>query len=838
MPRRLAIALALTLACAAAAVPARAATDVAGYADPMVGTAPVGFTVPGPAAPFGMVQNSPDTIGSGFAYSGYLYTDPIIRGFSLVHLSGPGVNKAGDLPFMPTVGPVGSNDPNQYGSTFDHAQEHAEPGYYSVRLHKYATDVELTASTHAAMQRYTFPPTPQANVLLDVGRSIDGTHEGHIRFTGPDEVSGWMKSKYPVYFVARFSRPFASTGTFKADGDGAGGWVSFDTLADRTVTMRVGISFVDLAGARRNLQAEAPGFDFAGMRRRTRAAWNHELGRIQVSGGSDAQKTSFYSALYHAQLHPNVFTDVDGRYLGFDGKPHEARGRTQYANFSSWDTYKGENQLLATLQPDRYRDMLRSLLDDYRLGGKLPRWAEQSYDASHMSGDPSIPMIADGYCRGILSDRQAGDLYGAAVDLVGKRPPDLARLGWLPDNAGTTLEYGVADFALAVMADGLGRGNDAARWRDGSLRYRKELDPDTKWIRPREADGSWYTPFDPTDEHGFQEGNSWEYSWLAPHDARGLFDRMGGNQAALDRLDHLFSEPPDVQVQQNGFGTQYKTDQYAPGNEHDIQVPWMYAFARRPAGTAAEMRALQGIFRPTPNGLPGNDDLGGMSGWFVWAALGIGPVTPGAPFYVLGSPEFTRATITPAGGSPIVIDAPGASDTNKYVRSAKLGTTSLGRAWLYDSELRGARRLTLTMGSSPSSLGTAAPAVPPSASDSALARFGCAPKGVVASERLSPTSSSHRHSHGHSARIRLRVTPRRARVGSHVRFRFRALVKSGNKWVPVARARIRFAGHSVRTNSSGRASLVVRMPLAGRRRAMAVKSGMRPGKAWVHAKTK
>ena len=539
-----------------------------------------------------------------------------------------------------------------------------------------------------------------------------------------------------------------------------------------------------------------------------------------------------------------MFTDVDGRYLGFDGKPHRADGRTQYANFSLWDTYKGENQLLATLQPDRYRDMLRSLLDDYRLGGKLPRWAEQNVDPAHMSGDPSIPMIAEGYCRGLLGDREAAGLYGAAVDLVGRRSPELARLGWLPDNAGTTLEYGVADFALAVMADGLGKGGDASRWLAGSLRYRNELDPATKWIRPREADGSWYTPFDPTDDHGFQEGNSWEYSWLAPQDARGLFDRMGGDQAALDRLDHLFSQPPDVQVAQTGFGTQYKSDQYVPGNEHDLQVPAMYAFARRPSGTAAEMRALQGVFRPTPNGLPGNDDLGGLSGWFVWAALGLGPVTPGAPFYAVGSPEFTRAVLTPAGGSPLVIEAPGASDSNKYVRSAKLGGASLGRAWLYDSELRGARRLTLTMGSSPSSWGTAASAVPPSASDSKLARFGCAPKGVVGTESLVRSSGSggagkkHGGSKRHRSRIRLRVSPRRAAAGAHVRFRFQALVKSSNKWVPVSAARIRFAGHRVRTDSAGRASLVVRMPVAGRRRAMAVKSGMRPGKAWVRTKTK
>jgi hypothetical protein len=316
---------------------------------------------------------------------------------------------------------------------------------------------------------------------------------------------------------------------------------------------------------------------------------------------------------------------------------------------------------------------------------------------------------------------------------------------------------------------------------------------------------------------------------------------MGGDAAALDRLDHLFSEPPDAQVAQNGFGTQYKTDQYASGNEHDIQIPWMYAFARRPAGTAEEMRRLQGIFRPTPTGLPGNDDLGGLSGWFVWAALGIGPVTPGSPFYVAGSPEFTRAEIHPDAGPSLTIEAPGASDSNMYVRALKAGGRSLGRAWLYDSEWRAARRVTLEMGSSPSSLGTAKGSVPPSVSDSAAGRFGCAPHGAVASERLAHGGGSHAGGGGkhgskhHRPRIKLRVSPRRAAVGSHVRFHFRALVKSSHKWRPVRRALIRFAGRHRRTNRKGRASLVVRMPTGGAKRATAKKHGMRRGKSWVHA---
>src|SRR3954470_21808702 len=335
-----------------AAAPARAAdADPAGYVDPMIGTFAPGFVFPGADTPFGMVQNSPDTRGE-FAYSGYLWSDPTIAGFSLVHLSGPGVKKAGDIPFMPfTAGPA-TDDPNVYASPFTHAREQAEPGYYKVTLDGSQTDVELTASTHAAMQRYTFPPLPVATVIMDTARSVEGTAPAGWRVTGPNEVAGWRKGRYPVFFVARFSRPFTASGTFPS----GGGWVSFDTTQDRAVTARIGLSFVDEAGARRNLDAEAPASrSFEDMRAAARAAWNRELGRIQVEGGTALDRRSLYTALYRAYLHPNVFTDVDGRYRGMDGAIHLANGRTQYANFSLWDLYKGENQLLAVSQPARYR---------------------------------------------------------------------------------------------------------------------------------------------------------------------------------------------------------------------------------------------------------------------------------------------------------------------------------------------------------------------------------------------------------------------------------------------------------------------------------------------------
>jgi predicted alpha-1,2-mannosidase len=460
------------------------------------------------------------------------------------------------------------------------------------------------------------------------------------------------------------------------------------------------------------------------MRAATRAEWARQLGRVEVAGGTAPERRAFHTALYHAFLHPNVFGDADGRYLGADGRPHVAAGRTQYANFSSWDTYKAQNQLLALLEPERYRDMLRSLLATWREAGKLPRWGEQNLDAAHMSGDPVIPMIADAACRGLLGDAERGELYAAARDLVARRPPELAQLGYLPMRPGTTLEYGGADFALALLARLEGDEAGAREALERSLNYRRTQDPGTGWIRPRAAGGSWHEPFSPTDETGFQEGNSWQYSWLAPHDARGLFDRMGGDRVATDRLDHLFRAPPEVGNRLTLFGIAYRFDLHAPGNEHDMQVPWMYPFAGRPWGTQRALHDIRALFRPTLDGLPGNDDLGSLSAFHVFSALGFGPVTPGAPFHIVGSPAFERAILRPAGSARTIrVDAPGAGLTAPYVQDARLNGRPLERAWVLERDLR---HLELRMGDAPDTgWATAREHRPPSVSDAPLDAFGC-----------------------------------------------------------------------------------------------------------------
>jgi predicted alpha-1,2-mannosidase len=755
--RRLPVTVLLVLAVLAGPAPARAAsadlvTDPARYVDPMIGTFAPGFVFPGAAVPWGMVQNSPDTEGP-FAYGGYLYSDQTIRGFSPVHLSGPGVPKGGDLPFLPTSEPVHTSNAYRYASPWERATETAEAGYYRVQLAK-GPQVELTASERVAWQRYTFPPGAPANVLVDVSRTakqatsgaLHGLQEAAIEVVGEREVVGWTRGRYPVFFVARFDRPITGHGTWQGDdlsagsasasGTGVGGWVSF--AGGQTVTAQIGISFVDLDGARRNLDAETAGADFDGVRARAWDAWNQALSAVRVGGGLETERTSFYTALYRSLLHPNLFTDVDGRYRGMDDAVHDGGGRTHYANFASWDTYKSHNQLIATLYPDRARDMVLSQLDNARKQGRIPRFGEQSIDASHMSGDPALPMLADAYCRGVLDDVEPGEiaeLYRYMTQLSDRhRDPVLDELGFLPMRPGTTLEYGVADFALALVADDLGHDVDAERFLNRSLRYRNVLDPETRWVRPRNADGSWHSPFLPSDETGFQEGNSWQYSWLAPHDARGLYDAMGGDEVAVERLDRLFAyeaaarvplAAAEVHKHLNAFGLVYRTPTYAPGNEHDLQIPWMYPFAGQPWKTQAVHRQIQGLYRPTVDGLPGNDDLGGLSSWFVWSALGFGPVTPGAPFYVVGSPMFERVELgLPGRDRSFVLEAPGASLQAKYVQAATVDGRPLEQAWFLHDVVASGRTLRLQIGDEPDT-GWGTGGRPPSATDAGLDAFGC-----------------------------------------------------------------------------------------------------------------
>jgi predicted alpha-1,2-mannosidase len=729
--------------------------------DPFIGTFAPGFTNPGPVLPHGLVGAGPDTAEGPLNYGGYYVNNALISGFSHTHMSA-GVFHGGHIPVMPVVGDVDAGvTPNPagapipaYASTFDRASEVAEPGWYAVDLLAPSRSVELTATTRTALHRYTFGPDAVGarHVVVDVGRSLRGLHPSEVALSADGttltgvvrtEVAGPM----PVSFALRTDVPLTWSvlgGAAIGPGGSAAGEDRVAVLGtlpagtDR-VSVAVGISYTDVAGALANLHAELPGFDVDGVRAAADAAWEAALGRIEVAGGSPLDRTRLYTALYHAQLFPSIHSDVDGRYRGPDGQVHRDGARPHYSQFSLWDSKNGQGALQAVIDPDAYRDMLHSLADfaDQR-GGVLPRWQLGPNDPGYMSGDPVIPFIAEGWCRGLVDADLAGRLEAQMRTLVARRNPAWHELGYLPvphapmweqlDGgprvAGTTLELGLADFALALMTGDEGLVGS-------SLAHRHLLDPGTGFIRPRDAGGAFLPDFAPELGYGFQEGTSWQYSWLAAHDYGGLLDAMAASGSALgpeEKLDVLFGLPasgtvpvlwPKVQNQATAFGTAYYGNQYAPGNEHDLQAPFAYAWLGVPWKTQAVTRAATSLFTPTPDGLPGNDDLGALSGWLVWAMIGLAPAVPGAPGYVVASPSFETVVIHRPGVGDLTVTAEGAGPVNRFVQSA-----SLEGPWVTEADLAGETRLDFAMGPAPSGWG--AGVVPPSASRDALATWGCA----------------------------------------------------------------------------------------------------------------
>ena len=732
--------------------------NLARYIDPRVGSFPPGFVNPGPWAPFGMVQPGPDTEGP-VNYGGYSAQNALITGFSQVHMSA-GAPKGGQFPLLPFTGSLSSGDlsetgyPNPvpaYAAPFDRKSEVAEAGYYRARLLRYGVTAELAASPRAALHRYTYGAGEPRRVLIDVSRDLTGYRPGEATL-GTDGVlrgSVATSDRYTVYFALRAEQAYTAAladGTALKPGEPVRGdrlALVLDFAADSApLQLKIGISYTDVAGALRNLDAEIAGWDFAALRAATRLDWERWLARALVEGGTEAQRTSFYTAFSRVLQYPGLHSDVDGRYRGPDGVVRQDTARPHYNQYSLWDSYRGQNQMLAEIAPDEYGDMVRSLLDFHDQAGYLPRWQQGPIDASHMSGDPAIPFIGEAYCRAQLAPAERRRALAAMQSLESARQARLAR-GYLPTpkpgtpfetleggprEAGTTLEYGVADFALALMADAEGERTEAARLAKASLNYRNLFDAESGFIRPRHEDGSWLTPFAPELGYGFQEGTSWQYSWLAMQDLGGLFERMGGNAAVQDKLDPFFNLPaslapyawPFVQNQITLFGLAYYGNQYAPGNEHDLHAPYLYNYAGAPWKTQIVARAAASLYAPLPNGLPGNDDLGALSGWLMWTLMGLYPMNPGTPLYVVGAPHFEAVTLRRP-GAPLRITARGAGSAG-FVNGLALDGQRLDRSWLLLP--RGSAGVALTTTMLPDDT-WAADSAPPSLSSATLADFGC-----------------------------------------------------------------------------------------------------------------
>jgi predicted alpha-1,2-mannosidase len=739
--------------------------DLTHLVDAFIGTQNDGNTYPGAAVPFGMVQLSPDTGHN----TGYDYDQDHIRGFSAVHLSGVGCGLGGDLPVLPTTGAVTATDDAAYAAPFSHADETASPGYYKVTLGTGIT-AELSATDRTGWQRYTFPATDQANVLLDSGQALHKVTSSTVTVLDDRTVvtaitgSGFCQDTkpYTLYTETRFDRPFASFGTWKgatvsagsrtSTSTGLGGaYVRFDATQDHSVTAVTSLSWVGADGAAKNLAAEGGGtFDTTAAA--AEQAWQDRLGQIRVHGGTDEQQRTFYSSLYRSFLAPNIGSDVDGRYTGWDGKVHPGDGSVYYQNWSLWDTYRTQQQLLSLLAPRESRDMALSLLRVAQQSGSLPRWGYATVETNIMTGDPVTPFLVDAWRQGLLKGheeeayralkshvdtvppadspsavRQADQEYlaGGYVPYDPARPQDKPGDDDFQHGPSATLEYALADAAVGGMAQALGHTDDARRYLARGQNYRNILDPATGFFRARDVDGVFAGPSDPASSVGFHEGTSWQYMWLVPQDVPGIVGLIGGNTAANARLDSFFAydqllkDPAGTarNVWVNGPYAYYNQDKYNPQNEPDLSAPYTYLSTGQPWKTTDVVHAALTLFTDAPNGVTGNDDLGTMSSWQVLSAIGIYPMTPGTDLWGLSTPLFDRVDLTldrayyPSGR--LTITAPGSSDTDRYIQSARLGDRELAHPYLTTGDIRAGRDIALTVGPTPSTWGTAATDAPP-----------------------------------------------------------------------------------------------------------------------------
>ena len=672
--------------------------------DPLIGTGGHGHTFPGPTMPFGMVQLGPDTRLSGWdGCSGYHHSDDLIYGFSHTHLSGTGVSDYGDVLLMPTLPELPTA-----AAHFDHAHELASPGYYAVTLEESGIEVELTVTPRVGVHRYRFPDaSARPAIELDLDHR-DELIEANFEIVGPRELVGvrrsraWARDQH-VYFVARFSRdilgktPLGQHRTrllFKAD--------------EAPIVVRVGISAVDIAGARANLEAEAPHEDFEVYRAAAEASWRKSLARVEIEGGAPSQRRIFYTALYHSMIAPNLYQDVDGRFRGLDLQVHADEGYTNYTVFSLWDTFRAAHPLFAILERARSRDFVLTMLGHYRHGGRLPVWELAGNETDTMIGYHAVPVIVDAWAKGIRDfDPElalAAMTHSARLDRGGL--PAYQRHGYIPveaesESVSKTLEYAYDDWCIAEFAEATGHPDEHTEFIGRAQAWENLFDPASGVMRPRQ-NGGWLEPFDPREVNlHYTEANAWQYGFFVPQDLAGLVEHHGGPAGLARRLDQLFAAPSETTGRDQADITGL-IGQYAHGNEPSHHIAYLYAYAGRADQTQARVRQiLDELYGDGPDGLSGNEDCGQMSAWYVFSALGFYPVTPGSTHYVIGAPLFPRATIVLEDGVRVVIEAPEVSAENRFVQGLRVNGVPRAQALLEHDELMAGAHLEFAMGPTP-----------------------------------------------------------------------------------------------------------------------------------------
>jgi predicted alpha-1,2-mannosidase len=693
--------------------------------DPFIGTGGHGHTYPGAVVPFGMVQVSPDNGTEGWDWcSGYHYSDSLIAGFSQTHLSGTGIGDLCDVSLMPQYPADLANNPRQ---KFSHDRESAVPGFYTVTLNN-KINVALTATERVGLHQYQFPADSVKGVVLDLGFRInwDKPTETQITLVNDTLVTGFRKStgwarKQWVYFAAVLSEPVQmaqlldsvkSVAGKEVRGRKAKALLTFGKGA-KPMLIKVGISSASVEGALQNIRQELPGWDFNRVARQAKDQWAKETGKIQASFIAPGMDTIFYTALYHTALAPSLFSDVKGQYKGFRDTVATVPFQ-RYTVFSLWDTFRATHPLFTITQPERVPDMMHTLLQGYKEHGLLPVWELSGNEANTMTGYHAVPVLADALLKGFLPEK-AEEIYAAmeASAAQNVRGTDFYRTyGYIPaDKDGwsvtKTLEYAYDDWCIAQVAKKLNKAQDYQKYMKRAASYKALFDKETKFMRGKNANGSWVTPFDPFhSEHGFDgiyiEGTAWQHSWFVPHDVQGLINLFGSDASFVQHLDSTFNVTskmtgPNVSPDISGL-----IGQYAHGNEPSHHIAYLYNYAGQPWKTQEKVRQIMTtMYSSKPDGLAGNEDCGQMSAWYVFSALGFYPVNPADGNYVLGSPLVTQAKIEVGPGKYFEVEAENNSVQHKYVQGVRLNGKALERSYITHQEVMQGGKLTFDMGPSP-----------------------------------------------------------------------------------------------------------------------------------------
>ncbi len=675
-------------------------TDYTQYVDPFIGAADNGHTFPGACRPFGMIQTSPVTGAVGWRYcSEYMYADSIIWGFTQTHLNGTGCMDLGDILVMPFTGER-HRTWDAYRSSFSKTSENATPGYYTVTLDQAKVKAELTATTHAALHRYTYEQADSASILIDLQHgpawnekqyhsqvnSCEVNWENDSTLTGHVNNKVWVDQDY--YFVMQFSRPVIDHFELPMAETEKGKRLvaSFNIQPGEEVLMKVALSTTGVEGAKANMAAEVPGWDFEGIRTAAKADWNSYLSRIEVEG-TDEEKTNFYTSFYHALIQPNEISDVDGRYRNAADSVVNATGGKFYSTFSLWDTYRAAHPFYTLMVPERVDGFINSLVDQAEVQGYLPIWGLWGKENFCMVANHGVSVVAEAYAKGFRGF-DAERAFNAIKQTQTVSHPlksnweNYMKYGYFPtdlteaESVSSTLESVYDDYAAADMAKRMGKTEDAAYFARRADFYKNLFDSSTQFMRPKKSDGTWKSPFNPSQiGHAesvggdYTEGNAWQYTWHVQHDVPGLIALFGGEEPFLNKLDSLFTlKLETTQADVTGL-----IGQYAHGNEPSHHVTYLYALAGRPKRTQELIREIFDTqYSPKPNGLCGNDDCGQMSAWYMFSAMGFYPVNPVSGEYVFGAPQLPEFVLHLADGKTFTIKAEGLSEANKYVKSITL----------------------------------------------------------------------------------------------------------------------------------------------------------------------